>query len=56
MKKISVVALLLVSLSMPAMAAPRGDDSPVRGNPIMRAVKHIVSVVFDDWDLTWPKP
>jgi len=59
MKKISAVALLLVSLSMPAMAAPRGDDSPWRANPVqkvVRAVKHFVSAVFDDWDLTWPKP
>jgi hypothetical protein len=36
MKKISVVALLLVSLSMPAFAAPRGDDGT---NPVKRIVR-----------------
>jgi hypothetical protein len=60
MKKISVVALLLVSLSMPAMAAPRGDDSPWRANPIQKvvwAVKHLFASVLDDsWDVTVPKP
>jgi len=60
MKKISVVALLLVSLSMPAMAAPRGDDSPLRGNPIqkiVRVVKHLLASVLDDsWDISVPKP
>lgn len=60
MKKISVVALLLVSLSMPAMAAPRGDDSPWHANPIqkvVRAVKHLLASVLDDsWDVTVPKP
>ena len=60
MKKISVVALLLVSLSMPAMASPRGDDSPWRANPIqkvVRAVKHLFASVLDDsWDVTVPKP
>lgn len=61
MKKISAVALLLVSLSMPAMAAPRGDDSPWRGNnpiqKIVRVVKHLLASVLDDsWDLSVPKP
>ena len=61
MKKISAVALLLVSLSMPALASPRNDDSPWRGNnPIQRVVKmvkHLLSSVLDDsWDLNPPKP
>ena len=38
MKKISAVALLLVSLSMPAFAGPRDDDSPGRLNPVRRVV------------------
>jgi hypothetical protein len=60
MKKIFVVALLLVSLSLPAVAAPRGDDSPWRSNPIqkiVRVVKHLLASVLDDsWDLSVPKP
>ena len=60
MKKISAVALLLVSLSMPALAAPHHDDSPWRSNPVQRIVKlvkHLLTSVLDDsWDLTVPKP
>ncbi len=61
MKRISVVALLLVSLSMPAFAARRDDDSPWRGiNPIQRAVRavtHFITSVLDDsWDISVPKP
>ena len=60
MKKNSAVALLLISLSMPAMAAPRGDDSPRQVSPIrriVRVVKHLLASVLDDsWDVTVPKP
>lgn len=61
MKKMSAVALLLVSLSMPALASPRNDDSPWRGsNPIQRVVKmvkHLLASVLDDsWDVNPPKP
>jgi len=61
MKKISAVALLLVSLSMPALAGPRDDDSPWRGitpvKRVVRFVKHLLASVLDDsWDLTVPKP
>jgi hypothetical protein len=60
MKKISAVALLLVLLSMPATAAPRGDDSPRQVAPIrriVRIVKHLLAAVLDDsWDVTVPKP
>ena len=60
MKKISAVALLLVSLSMPALASPRDDDSPRHNNPVQRIVKmvrHLLASVLDDsWDLTVPKP
>lgn len=60
MNKISAVALLLVSLSMPATAAPRGDDSPRQVGPIqriVRVVKHLFATVLDDsWDVTVPKP
>jgi hypothetical protein len=60
MKKISAVALLLVSLSMPAFAGPRNDDSPLRGNPVQRIVKivrHLLASVLDDsWDISVPKP
>jgi hypothetical protein len=57
MKKISAVALLLVSLSMPAFAGPRDDDSPGRLNPVRRVVhfvQHLLAIVFDD--PSWPKP
>jgi hypothetical protein len=60
MKKISAVALLLVSLSMPAFAGPRDDDSPWRANPVKRVVhfvKHLLASVLDDsWDVNPPKP
>jgi len=60
MKKISAVALLLVSLSLPAFAGPRGDDSPMRGGPVQRVVhfvKHLLASVLDDsWDISVPKP
>jgi hypothetical protein len=61
MKKISAVALLLVSLSIPAFAGPRDDDSPWRrNNPVQRIVqivKHLMASVLDDsWDVTVPKP
>jgi hypothetical protein len=60
MKKISAVALLLVSLSMPAFAGPRDDDSPGRVNPVRRVVqlvKHLLASVLDDsWDISVPKP
>ena len=60
MKKISAVALLLVSLSMPALASTRNDDSPLRSGPIQRVVKlvkHLLASVLDDsWDITVPKP
>ena len=60
MKKISAVALLLVSLSMPALASPRGDDSSSRGPVVQRVVKLIkhllASVLEDSWDVTVPKP
>ena len=61
MKKISAVALLLVSLSMPALASPRSDDSPRgRANPIQRVVKILkglfASVMDDSWDISVPKP
>jgi hypothetical protein len=60
MKKISAVALLLVSLSMPAFAGPRDDDSPRHSNPIQRIVKvvrHLLASVLDDsWDISPPKP
>lgn len=60
MKKISAIALLLVSLSLPAFAGPRDDDSPWRANPVKR-VLHLVkgffaSLLDDSWDLTVPKP
>jgi hypothetical protein len=42
------------------MAAPRGDDSPWRANPIQKvvhAVKHFLASVLDDsWDISVPKP
>ena len=57
MKKISAVALLLVSLSMPAFAAPRNDDGTNPVKRIVQLVKQLVASVFDDsWDLTVPKP
>jgi len=61
MKKISAIALLLVSLSMPAFAAPRDDDSPRRGtNPIQRVMKIVkglfAHVLDDSWDISVPKP
>ncbi|HYU24009.1 MAG TPA: hypothetical protein VEO74_02315 [Thermoanaerobaculia bacterium] len=60
MKKISAVALLLVSLSMPAFAAPRDDDSPGRVTPVRRVVqlvKHLLASMLDDsWDISVPKP
>lgn len=59
MKKMSAVILLLVSLSMPALASPRGDDSPGNGpiQRIVKAVKHLVVHLLDDsWDLNPPKP
>jgi hypothetical protein len=60
MKKISAVALLLVSLSMPALASPRSDDSPLHGTPVQRIVKivkHLLASVLDDsWDISPPKP
>jgi len=60
MKKISAVALLLVSLSMPAFAGPRDDDSPGRVSPVKRVVyfvKHLLASVLDDsWDVNPPKP
>lgn len=60
MKKISAVALLLVSLSMPALASPRDDDSPGRSNPVKRVVhlvKQLLAGLLDDsWDLNPPKP
>ena len=61
MKKIFAIALLLVSLSMPAFAAPRDDDSPRRGtSPIRRVVQMVkgffAHVLDDSWDLTVPKP
>ena len=60
MKKISAVALLLVSLSMPAFAGPRDDDSPGRTNPVKRVV-HLVKQLLaglleESWDITVPKP
>lgn len=61
MKKISALALLLVSLSMPVFASPRNDDSPGRGvNPVNRVV-HLVklwlsSVLDDSWSIGTPKP
>jgi hypothetical protein len=61
MKKISAVALLLVSLSMPALASPRSDDSPLHGSTpiqrIVKMVKHLLASVLDDsWDISPPKP
>ena len=60
MKKISAVALLLVSLSLPAFAGPRGEDPPSRSSPVQRVVKivkHFLSVVLDDsWSIGTPKP
>ena len=60
MKKISAIALLLVSLSLPALAAPRDDDSPSHGGPVQRVVrlvKHLLASVLDDsWSLNPPKP
>jgi hypothetical protein len=57
MKKISAIALLLVSLSMPAFAGPRDDDSPGRLNPVQRVVhfvKHLLASVLDE--PSFPKP
>ncbi len=60
MKKISAVALLLVSLSLPAFAGPRGDDSPMGPGPVQKVVKfvkHLLAVVLDDsWSIGTPKP
>ena len=52
MKKISAIALLLVSLSIPAFAGPRQDDSPWSGtNPVRRVVhfvKYLIASVLND--------
>jgi hypothetical protein len=59
MKKMSAVILLLVSLSMPALASPRGDDSPSNGpiQRIVRVVRHLVVHLLDDsWSVNPPKP
>ena len=60
MRRALALAALLAALSVPALAAARDDDAPVRVNPIRRVVqlvKHLLANVLDDsWDVTVPKP
>lgn len=55
-KRVTAVALLLVALSSPLLAAPRRDDGdqPSR-SAISRLITRIVHAL-DDFDLSWPRP
>ncbi|HXA18190.1 MAG TPA: hypothetical protein VN380_14420 [Thermoanaerobaculia bacterium] len=55
-KRVTAVALLLVALSSPLLAAPRRDDGdqPSR-SAISRLITRIVHAL-DDFELTWPRP
>ena len=56
-KKVVVVAVLLVSLSTSVIAAPRGDDSPGATNPMQRIVqvmKHFLTSILGDGNLPTP--
>ena len=53
MKKFKAVAVLLLVVSMPLLAAPRDDDSPRQTNPIARIV-HFIAHMLDE--LMVPRP
>jgi len=55
-KRFTAVALLLVALSSPLLAAPRRNDGdqPSR-SAISRMISRIVHAL-DDFDWSWPKP
>jgi len=55
-KRVTAVALLLVALSLPVLAAPRRDDGdqPSR-SAISRLITRIVHVL-DDFEWSFPRP
>jgi hypothetical protein len=57
-KRLVSVALLLVALSAPAMAAPGRDDGDRTGSAIRRITRFIQRVFhpLDNFDLSFPKP
>lgn len=57
-KRLVSVALLLVALSAPAIAAPRRDDGD-RAGSVIRTITRIIQRVFhplENYDLSFPKP
>jgi hypothetical protein len=54
MRKIAVL-LFLVSVALPASAAPRRDDTNTFGERIARVVRHVVQALDDFWPGP-PKP
>lgn len=55
-KRFAAVALLLVSLSTPLLAAPRRDDGDQSTRSSITKFIRRVLHALDYYDLSWPKP
>jgi len=55
-KRTLSVALLLLALSSPAIAAPNDDRDPGIASRISRVIAKLVKVLVPQDDLGWPHP